>query len=359
MAISNLKLYEQKQRKYQSILFKEYEDVVALTIDRETGLGQYTLVSGENIASACLRCEHPRCMYYTDDELVCTSLEDFPLDLDNSVCPSFAITWLKDNPEPTIDESLCVSCGLCVSRCPVGAISFDATFTPSLNTDSNNEHYINSSGKDVFNSMLDIVQSKPRDELLSRINDGHLQIVYSKISNITSDVSLNFPNHLIRNILLELGLYSSIRRRGDVYVRMDMIFSDDTGFVGVAEIETGNDILNSPRNTLDNIAVLHSRYDIPMDKLLPLIVSFSFPNKRSEYWRVLSDIKNITGLKVSSITLGALLMLMWKNKKLTMNELEQFYTDDDTHSIREVFSTILGESFDLELGQLGILENTK
>lgn len=359
MATSQLKLYEQTSKHFKQKVLIDFTKVKQLTFSSTSGEGLLELTTGEFIPSICMRCSNPTCMHFTKEELSFATLDSFPADSDHMVCPSLAITWPHDHSEPVINESLCISCGLCIKRCPIGAIQFNENFIPKINTNHNEYYQETSIPESEFSSILQFLNKLPRSHIIEEVNDGHLQKVYSKIYDISSDLSLQFPNLIIRNLLLELNLSSVIRRRGDIYARMDLLFSDDTDSLGTAEIETGGDILNSPRNILDNIAVLHSRYGFPKEKIYPLIVSFTFPNQRSEYWQVISDIKKVTGIEIFSITLGALLMLLWQNRTISMEDIKLFYADSDTYSIRESVEKLLGDSFNISIGQLGILEITK
>ncbi|MCT7515024.1 4Fe-4S binding protein [Aliarcobacter cryaerophilus] len=359
MDISQLKLYEQKTRIFKKRIFKDYKNVSSLGYDENTNEGILILNSGESIFSVCMRCDFPLCMNYSKEELSFNIFDEFPLDNVQMVCPSLAITWPHDNPEPIIDEDLCISCGLCIQRCPVNAISYNDEFIAKINIQQNSYFIEKNYSNEEFLSIIQHYILLENKSILKEINNEHIEMVYSKIAEKTSNLSLQFPNLIIRNLFLELGISTAIRRRGDIYMRMDMLFSDSTQNIGIAEIENGRDTLNSPRNILDNIAVLHSRYNFKKENIIPLIVSFSFPNQRTDYWQLIQDIKKITKIEIYSITLGALLILLWKNKKISMDEIKLFYADSDNPSIRQSIKKLIEEDFDIGLGLLGVLEVTK
>lgn len=358
MAICQLNLYNQKKRTNLHYVLQDYKEIIQIDCE-DNGKFFYLNKSGEKIATSCYRCFEPKCMHYSKEELSFSTIDIFPSELESSVCPSMAISWSLEEKTPKIDSNLCISCGLCIQRCNFGAISFNENFIAEISSIENTKFeelpYTNEESENILNYFKNIPKEKP----IKQISSGHLLIVYSKINEINSKLSLQFPNLISRNLLISLGLNSVIRRRGDVNIRMDLLVSNNCDIIGVSEVEFGNDILNSPRNILDNIAVLHSRYKVKKENLIPIIISFSLPNKRSEYWNVISDIKKVTNLNITSITIGALLMILWSNKKITMKILESFYADENSYSIRNYIESIIGKEFELKYGELSILEANK
>jgi hypothetical protein len=79
----------------------------------------------------------------------------------------------------------------------------------------------------------------------------------------------------------------------------------------VAEIETGAGVLESPRALLEDVAVLHSRYGYAVDGIDPVSIILSFPNVRSDYYQVIRDIEKVLGLRCRTITVGALVAMLW------------------------------------------------
>lgn len=139
--------------------------------------------------------------------------------------------------------------------------------------------------------------------------------------------------------MIQCGVKTVLSRKGDVNLRMDsLIISEDS--LGVCEIEFGNDVLSCPRCLLDDIAVMCSRYNCNMKDLLALVVALGLPNNRTDFWRVIKDIKDITDIEIQTITVGALLILMWNNKKLNIQD-NNYYLDCDDNSLTEKISIVL------------------
>src|SRR5207245_1679214 len=100
------------------------------TVIRWQGEGQPATIefSDRNVAlGSCIRCYNPPCMEYSDDELELTIFPGFPADRNTSVCPTHAISLPLEAEAPVIDQTACIQCGVCLSRCPVRAIYFTAS----------------------------------------------------------------------------------------------------------------------------------------------------------------------------------------------------------------------------------------
>jgi hypothetical protein len=98
----------------------------------------------------------------------------------------------------------------------------------------------------------------------------------------------------------------------------------------VAEIETGAGVLESPRALLEDVAVLHSRYGYAVEVIDPVSIILSFPNIRSEYYQVIRDIEKVLGLRCRTITVGALVALLWNCAKLDGFEGDAFTVGEGT-----------------------------
>jgi hypothetical protein len=161
----------------------------------------------------------------------------------------------------------------------------------------------------------------------------------------------------VRNFFLVLGNQCVIRRRGDIYFRIDAIISDKP-VIGVAEVEFCKDTLESPRAILDDIAVLSSRYEIEKVKIKPFIISLEFPNIRTEYWRVIKDIHDVLGIRIHSLTLGALCILAWSFAPVPIGGVD-FYANIDAPSIKTAVEKACGGGKIPDISSIAVLEPTK
>ncbi|WP_134773004.1 4Fe-4S binding protein [Ornithinimicrobium flavum] len=72
----------------------------------------------------CWRCADAPCTWFTPQEVARHIPAPLSLNPDRLVCPTDALS-IKVGEAPVIDPDRCIGCGLCVTRCPVGAIHLD------------------------------------------------------------------------------------------------------------------------------------------------------------------------------------------------------------------------------------------
>lgn len=315
---------------------------------------------GGSSFGSCIRCTNPRCMQYSSDELQLNIFHEFPADENNQVCPTGAIEWEDDNNSPTIDSENCIICGLCVLRCPVKAI-FINEGTAHVN-DGPNDYFLESqviSNEIVTNDTIRKFKDIKEYEIILRESDDIFRYFYDKVRQIEKNQTAQFPNHLARNLLIAVGIDTAMRRRGDTNVRMDLIMEPVGIDHGTGEVEFGNSIIDAPRNVLDDVAILVARYRISKDTIIPFVVTFDLPNQRSEYWRVIKDVRKVLGLKINTITIGALLILIWNRAKVVFVDSEEFYIDTQNSDLRPKLEAIIGRKLNLSSGYPGQFESPK
>ena len=186
-----------------------------------------------------------------------------------------------------------------------------------------------------------------------------LQRFFDKFKSVVTKQSTQFPNHLVRNLMIEVGIGASMRRRGDTNIRMDIVFEQKGGKIGTCEVELGDGILDTPRNLLDNVAVLVSRYGISKDNLIPVAATLSLPNQRSEYWQVIRDIRQVLNVKINSLTVGMLVLLVWNRVKISLDPDEVLYVDSDTYTLKDKFEAVLGRELNVTEGYPGVTGESK
>lgn len=99
-------------------------------------------------------------------------------------------------------------------------------------------------------------------------------------------------------------------------------------------MEFGTELLDAPRNVIDSLAVLISRYEMKREQLTALIAGVSLPNQRSEYWQLIEDINTVLKIEIGSLTTGALMILNWNRCKIDGVPGHLFYADTSSHSIK-------------------------
>lgn len=314
--------------------------------------------SGEKYQIGCLGCLNPRCIYFSEDEIECDQVSGFPNDKSVNACPVEAITWDDSSIAPKIDSKKCINCGICVSRCPIGALYFSNSGKLIVNATSNK--FIETRKSDTATQSVHLQQIEqllkiPRAGILLNASDQLFESIYTKLLHLRN----NYHNLVGRNLLIALGCKCSIRRIGDVYTRMDAIYSSPAGSFGAVEIEFGRDTLDASRGILDDIAVLNTRYGISKDKNKALVICLQLPNARQGYWQVVKDVKIVEGIKIGTITVGALMFLLW-NGCIFEPEEDRYYIDYDNMDLRHILcAQVHCDDIPLSDKELGIVEPMK
>jgi Fe-S-cluster-containing hydrogenase component 2 len=277
------------------------------------GSTHVVLADGRKGRGSCLGCGEAPCMEKHPSELALIGpLEAYPGDPSRDVCPTGAIVWLPDGAVATITEE-CIGCGLCVARCPYGAIHLadgevalvETTDPDSLITQgaSTGEH------------------SEPaRTGVIASLDASAAEALPASVKALSDTKAML----LVRNVLHEVGANARVRRRGDTNMRIDGVGYSRSKRPFVAEIELTGAVLESPRALLEDVAILHSRYGFDVADIDPLSVILSLPNVRSEYYQVIRDIERVLNLRCRTITLGALVALLWNGVRLDGFECSAF-----------------------------------
>ena len=298
------------------------------------------------VKCSCVGCVNPSCMKFSEEELQLSDerLDAFPVDADDSVCPLDAITWERGQETPSIIAERCINCGICARRCPVGAVYSNGK-NAVIHVDKNTVSFvpITNENKKKHEEQIKAFSKCRHYGDFTLASESSIANLYNKLSE--QQTKAQFPNLIIRNLFLVLGNQCIIRRRGDIYFRIDAIIGDKP-VIGVAEVEFNKDSLESPRAILDDIAVLVSRYAVEKIQIKPFIISHEFPNIRTEYWRVIKDIKDVLDVRINSLSLGALCILVWKFVNAPIGIVD-FYADIDSPSIKKSIENTCGELPDI------------
>ena len=364
MALSNYRVLKQKKssKKLKTLAAGVHPISVEWMPSEKQPMIQFS--DGGRASGSCIHCLNPPCLEYTIDEIGSEAFKEFPSDRNPEVCPTKAISWPQENDSPIIDSEACISCGICVSRCPVAAIYLDLDGTTAVINDLPNEYFLFENqeiSEKTQRFLLERFSKIPENGIFILESDNVLQRFFDKFKSVTTEQKQNaqFPNHLVRNLLLEVGVRTLMRRRGDTNLRMDIVFEQSGRKSGTCEVELGSEVLDAPRNLLDNIAVLVSRYKVNKNDIMPLIVTLSLPNRRSEYWQVIKDIKQVLNLQINSLTIGMLVLLVWNRIKISIDSQEMLYADSDMYTLRGKFEHILGRELNIKEGYPGFIESQK
>ena len=355
------KILDQNSKSIKRKILKD--DVLPVSLNYSSGYAAQIFFSdGTSSAASCLRCIDSPCMTYHNDELESMSLEGYPADKNPSVCASSAISINSETGAPIINSDDCFYCGVCASRCPVGAISFELGYGAIIN-DLVNESFSLVSEKNLkkINETQNLFSSVVKKGEFLKESDDYLVEIFKKLEKSIKKSGDQFPNLLARNLLLAVNLSASMGRKGNNHMRMDLIFSNNQKMNGIVEVEFGQDAsLDAPRDILDSLAVLVSRYKWSLPEARLMIISDLLPNKRSEYWHIIYDIKKILGVKISTITIFSLMLLIWNKKYLDLENQDIFYVDKDTNSYKHsVLEKLIGRSLNITKSILPQIEVVK
>lgn len=346
-----MQIFNKNEQRKTITLLKEMPNIIVFNANEKSSAH---FCDGSFASLGCLKCSNPKCMYFSNDEITCNELSDFPSDNDNSVCPVRAISWDVEKECPVFDSDKCIKCGICISRCPVGAIFYSNVI--KVNTvDSSKQQTVPCSKCNLNEhlSQIEHLQNISKGGCFIKENDELLQDIYQKLFHLDH----HFHNFVARNLLISLKCHCSIRRIGDVYTRMDGFYSSNDKY-GALEVEFGRDTLDASRAILDDIAVLFTRYGIKKQDNLPLVVCLQLPNVRQGYWQVVKDVKTVEDIIINTVTIGSLILLNWNLCELAPEELI-YYLDYDNMDLRSSISKKLGRDINISSKLLGIFEPNK
>lgn len=350
-----MRVFKEGTNRYSLSILKE----IPFALEIHQGIpGTAHFRNGEKSHIGCLGCTAPRCMYFSENEIECNYVDGFPNDKSVKACPVEAITWNASCAVPVIDSQKCINCGICVSRCPVGALYFSNRGNLMVNTTPGNyveDKKPDSATQTVHSHQIEQLLKVPRAGVSLTVSDHLFGTIYNKLLHLKS----NYHNPIGRNLLIALGCKCSMRRIGDVYTRMDAIYSSPAGSFGAVEIEFGRDTLDASRGILDDIAVLNTRYGVHKHDNKSLVICLQLPNARQGYWQVVRDVKIVEGIKIGTITVGALMFLLW-NGCILEPENDRYYIDYDNMDLRHTLCVQVDcDDIPLSNKELGIMEPMK
>ena len=268
---------------------------------------QLEFATGRRCQTTCLGCQDAPCMELTAADVSGTNanLEEFPQDPSREVCPVDAMAWDRVTYGPNIDADKCIGCGLCAVRCPYGAIGLRHGLATVEKQDP-----------DGITKFAE-TQDRPHDAIERRGAVGGPEERFARrLPQIAARLGDIQRSRMTRNMLLACGIGARARRKGDTNVRMDAVLDFPSGRIGVLELEASDAVLESPRALLEDIAVLHGRFNVPKEVIVPISIVAVLPNLRAEYYRVIDDISNVLNIHCRTLTLGAVCIMMWRFQPL-------------------------------------------
>lgn len=155
--------------------------------------------------------------------------------------------------------------------------------------------------------------------------------IKEKMDNLRNSIQVvklspNGENELIHILLEGLGAKVYFPRKGDNSERFDAVIDLGT-YKSVVEIEIpSTEILDAPRNLLDDYAVQKCRKLENDKQIVPLVICWDLPNKRTDYWNVITDVNAILGIKIKTISILALALHYWTETPLNLQN-DDYYLE--------------------------------
>ncbi len=320
------------------------------------------LAGGEKHESTCIGCPDTPCFSLTRDKFTVTMIDGFSSAVHGGVCATEAIVISSETGIPEIDADRCVFCGICADRCPVGAIYIDDGCGATIST-GESELFESVPGVDVQRYEETLREFKDATRVGPYVHESNLflQKVGERVSALCAELDGDVAGVLVRNLLISSGFTAATRRKGNTHLRMDLLFEKGSEIQGLAEIEfSDSQTLDISRDILDSVAVASSRYGVDRTALFLAGIFLKFPNRRTDYWEILRDINAVLSLRVGTISLMALMLLVWNRSELDRKTLEYFYTDPSSDSyLNEVLVKLIGRELNLSASSSSYLEVIK
>jgi len=187
----------------------------------------------------------------------------------------------------------------------------------------------------IFKSKREAFDSENFSSVKSLVNNNlplSEKMILLRDSIATVKLSPNGVNELLQLLFSNSGGNIYFPRKGDNSERFDAIIEFDQ-YIVVAEVEIpSTEILDAPRNLLDDYAVLKSRKGVVKKEIIPVVICWDLPNKRTDYWNVVTDINSVLSIKIKTISILALALYHWTKTPIRFNG-DDFYLEHNNSTM--------------------------
>ena len=261
--------------------------VEAIAIDRSVN----TL--GDS-AACCLRCPDEPCVRFDPAESGGGNAIN--------VCPVGAIQHARSETGPVIAPE-CVNCGLCVLRCPVGALHIGPVGEVGVAPPDPAATIPVVDDAEFFAS---------RDEIAGHTTwaDATWREVATRLANAAAGLRQDAFYPLVAHLFTAAGHPAWSPAHGDTSNRIDLILIDDVDSLP-AEVKSRTESttinVKSVQQALENRVVLDERTFFAANPTSStLVVGFDYPAERSDVGELIDDIATSFDVKVGLISLADL-----------------------------------------------------
>lgn len=306
---------------------------------------KFVLFSDTPIA-ICWKCSDSPCIKKTN----LTSPSDMLIKGSNvpefNVCPTKSLSQ-NGLGELELTISSCIGCGLCVSACPVNALTLNSRMLPVVQ----NADLVPVGSKFLQNRLEKSLEIEVEElPISSSIIDSSLKSV-QKLLKINSDgKSIQL---FVRNIFSKSGFKARIRIEGDTNDAFEIV-AETSQFAYPIEIAVGGDTLDSTRRILSGCASLISKGTVKIYNLKPILIVDELPNSRSDVYRVIEDMHKYLGLDLKIIPLSILQLLSF-----TEINLEEYFNCKEDFPASEWYWRSLLSISNVEESDLEVFKLTK
>lgn len=251
-------------------------------------------------SACCLRCPDEPCTRFDGDESGGGNA--------SNVCPVDAIHHARSESGPTIAAE-CVGCGLCVMRCPVGALHHVPNGTVAVAPPDPTTTVPCSDEAEFFAS---------RDAVATTVTwpPGTWDELATRLAVAAEGLRQDAFYPLVAHLFTAAGHPAWLPARGDTSNRIDLILVDDAGSLP-AEVKSATEStainVKSVQQALENRVVLDERSFFAADpSSSTLVVGYQYPPERSDVAELIDDIAVAFDVRVGMISLADLYRMALK-----------------------------------------------
>jgi Fe-S-cluster-containing hydrogenase component 2 len=278
---------------------------------RLTRFGSIDFDGPEAVTATCLHCADRPCVEFTADEVRAAVGIPLPFHPRRETCAFGALGWDAPTQLPTVDSEKCTGCGVCVRRCPVGAIRLGKG-TVEVNTTAPPPHWHAAMTSEDFASSRDSLSAVQVFERSSGEADRLMEQIPTVLAALprSQGDSRQVAAMVVRNALIGAGMPARAGNTGDTNRRIDVAFGQPGDVTFIVEVDLGaGENLGPIRRVLANYAIITNRERIPKNRLRAAVVTGEYPRTRTDAHEVFADVRKVLGLDIAILPVAYLLLL--------------------------------------------------
>jgi ferredoxin len=203
----------------------------------------------------------------------------------------------------------CISCGLCVSRCHVGAVSLDLRSGTAVVTRPDGAAYERVTVEpDEFVASRDAIAAVVTPEV-PPFDDASAVIRQIELASpiLSGQSGQRLLRLLARNAFVLAGSAARLKNPGDNNAWCELTVDDGDRLL-VVEVEPGGDLLDAMRRALAGCAIAIARQGVDKAAIAGGLVIPRLPNERVDYYQVVQDVRSRLDVETFTIPLALLLL---------------------------------------------------